>query len=549
MAELPPIRSEDFPAATPATPARWAPSLVWLIPFVAVLIGGWLAVKAILERGPTISITFATAEGLEEAKTKIKYISLAPDLSRVIVTAAMTKEATSLLASDTRFWVVGPRVTASSVSGLSTLLSGPYIGIDVGRSDQRSDAFIGLDAPPQVTGDKPGRQFVLESDDLGSLDIGSPIYFRRIQAGQVIGYSLEEGGNKVQLSVFIDAPYDNYVKDETRFWHASGFDVSVDAQGLTVVSQSLVSILIGGLAFETPSEFAQATSAAPNTTFRLYANRSLAMRLRDTRTEDYVMLFDESVRGLSVGAPVDFRGITIGEVTNIATQYNRETGDLRMEVAVQLFPDRVRGRLGSPLPEIADPADSKARMDRAVGRGLRAQLRTANLLTGQLYIALDFFPDAQSALMDWSQNPPAIPTSPASLSQLQDAIARIASKLDKVPFDTIGADLKRAAAQLERTLASADTLLHGFDTELAPEAKETLVDVRTMIEEGRAMIADGRATLNAAQQTLAFDAPLQADLRATLYEVTRAAEALRILAEAIERQPDVLIRGRKENEP
>lgn len=551
MPESPPFQRDDFPEAVAAPDSRWAPSLVWLIPFIAILVGGWLAVKAILERGPNITITFATAEGLGEGKTKIKYkdvdvgevvaISLAPDRSRVIVTAEMTREAESLLAADTRFWVVRPRVTAGSVSGLSTLLSGPYIGIDVGKSGERSFEFIGLDTPPQVTGDKPGRQFMLESEDLGSLDIGSPIYFRRIQVGQVVGYTLDADGKGVTLAAFIDAPYDNYVKAETRFWHASGFDVSVDAAGVQVSSQSLVSILIGGLAFETPLQESDAAPAKPDTAFRLFANRAAAIRQPDTRSERYVMLFNESVRGLSGGAPVDFRGITIGEVTGITTHYDQEIGELYMEVSVELFPGRMRGRHGRLFRGTDSRDEGRARMDRAVERGLRGQLRIANLLTGQLYIALDFFAEAQTATMDWTKDPPAIPTFPASLSQLQDSLARIVSSLDKVPFAEIGADLQRAAAQLEKALENTDKLISRLDTELTPEATATLSELR-------AMINDGRETLSVARQGLASDAPLQTDLRATLHEVTRAAEALRTLAETIERQPEALIRGRQDTD-
>ena len=282
----------DIPEAVAEPKKRHSIQLVWLIPIVAAMIGGTLAVKTYLQKGPTITITFKTGEGLEAGKTKIKYkdvevgvvkdITIAKDLKHVIATAELKKGVTPYLVEDTRFWVVRPRISGGSITGLGTLMGGAYIGMDVGKSKEPQRAFTGLERPPVVTMDVPGSRFLLHSADLGSLDIGSPLYFRRIQVGQVVSYELDKGGTGVTFTVFVNAPYDKYVKANTRFWNASGIDLTMDASGLKLNTQSLVSILIGGIAFQTLDEEGEAPPTGPNTAFTLFASRDEAMKHRDT---------------------------------------------------------------------------------------------------------------------------------------------------------------------------------------------------------------------------------------------------------------------------
>src|SRR5580698_1856376 len=206
----------DFPEAVATPRSRWRVQLVWLVPIVAVLIGGWLAVQSILEAGPTITISFETADGLEAGKTKIKFknvdigvikkVTLAPDDKSVIATAELTRNADRMLVTDTRFWVVRPRISGGTVSGIGTLLSGSFIGVDVGTAKKTRRDFVGLDTPPVFASNVPGREFVLKGPDMGSLDVGSPVFFRRLQVGQVTSYRLDDDGKGVTMHVFINAP-------------------------------------------------------------------------------------------------------------------------------------------------------------------------------------------------------------------------------------------------------------------------------------------------------------------------------------------------------
>jgi len=533
MAETP-HRPEppDIPEAVAAPKSSRSLQLVWLIPLVAALVGGWLAIKSVLDRGPVITITFTSAEGLEAGKTKIKYkdvevglvssVGLSPDLSGVVVTAQMGKDAGPHLVKDTRFWVVRPRVSGGSVSGLGTLLGGSYIGVDIGKSTEEVREFTGLETPPVFTSSAPGREFVLRSQNIGSLDYGSPVFFRRLQVGQVAAYELNKDGSGVTLRIFVNAPYDQYVNANTRFWEASGVDVKLDASGIEVTTQSLVAIAIGGIAFETLATSAPLPPAEPNVAFDLFGSRAEAMRRPDTIADPYVMVFNESLRGLVPGAPVDFRGIVVGEVMSVNTYLDPATTALTFPVEINIYPERFSSRslTGSKSGRLFK--DRKAALDILVARGLRAQLRTGNLLTGQLYVAIDFFPDAPKARIDWTKKPSEFPTVAGAAEDLRAAVGSIAKKLDKIDFEAIGTDL-------QQTLKSADKLLQRFDTELAPEAHAVMEEAR------RAMASAGDKSA------------LQEDTRGALREIARAAQSLRNLADYLEQHPEALLRGKKED--
>jgi paraquat-inducible protein B len=526
----------DFPEVHTVARSRWRVQLVWLVPLVALLVGGWLAVHAILEKGPTITILFKTGEGLEAGKTKIKYkdvevgtvksVTLASDHRSVVVMAELTKNAADLLVDDARFWVVRPRISGGTVSGLGTLLSGSYIGMDAGISKKVRHDFIGLEVPPVLAKDVPGREFVLKAEDMGSLDVGSPIYFRRLQVGQVVSYRLDPDGKGVTLNVFINSPYDRFVEDDTRFWQASGIDLSLNADGVKLNTESLVAILVGGLAFQTPPDSVDITPAAALTEFTLYHDRIEAMQRHDRIVDTYVLNFKESVRGLTVGAPVDFRGITVGEVAAINTRFDREKMQFSIPVEIHFFPERFTSRYASGKKGGRVTDDPRKLAQWLVENGLRGQLRMASVLSGQRYVALDFFPDAPKATMDWNARPPEVPTVPSGLQSLQDSILALVARLERVPFEGIGNDLRRA-------LQEASKLLTTLDTNVAPEAKSALITARTSLE-----------TIN---RTLQPNSELSQDVNVTLRELTRTAAALRNLADYLERHPEALIRGKADD--
>lgn len=512
--------------------SRWIPSLVWVIPLIAALIGVALVVKSVAGRGPTITISFISAEGLEPGKTKLKYkevdvgtvkdITLSKDHTRVLVDVQLTKAAEDFAVKDTRFWVVRPRVAASGVTGLGTLLSGAYIGVDAGKSTEDENHFIGLETPPAVTGDQKGRQFTLRGESLGSIDIGSPIYYRRVQVGQVAGFSLDKDGTGVTMQVFVNAPYDQYIGTNSRWWHASGVDLRLDASGFKLNTQSLATVVLGGIAFQTPSNQAPGEQAPPNMTFRLGEDEADAMRDPDGQPVRVVMRFNQSLRGLAVGAPIDFRGIVLGDVTGIAIEYDPKTLTFQMPVTMNIYPGRLGKKFAASVPR-NDPAAGQDVLQQLVTNGLRGQLRTGNLLTGQLYVALDLFPKAAKFKVNATQDPVELPTVPNTLDELQLQVADIAKKLDKIPFDQIGGNLNDA-------LKNANNLFKQLDQQVVPEARDTL--------------SAAKKTFGEAQSTLQSDSPLQSDVHQALQELTRTLQSLNALSDYLERHPESLLRGK-----
>ncbi|NCW89943.1 MAG: MCE family protein, partial [Rhodocyclales bacterium] len=469
-------------------------------------VGIGLGVKVFLERGPTITVSFKSGEGLEAGKTHVKYkdviigvvktVDLSEDHKEVVATIQMDRKAEDFLREDTHFWIVRPRITASGVSGLSTLFGGSYIAADLGLSKETRNSFVALEVPPILTRDVPGRKFKLHASNLGSHDIGTPVYFRRLMVGEVVAYDLDKDGKG---------------GSNTRFWNASGIDVSVGAAGINVQTESLISVLAGGIAFEGPPPSFEAnektgdaadqsagTDESPtDAVFPLFATRELAMKEPDDRIERYVINFKQSVRGLTVGAPVDFRGVTIGEVLSIGALVDPKDFSIVQPVVINLYPDRLRMKSmadGKPFPAPKNDQERFQRYQRMVDRGLRAQLRTGNLLTGQQYVALDFFPDSPKYTLNPKEKPMQLPSIPGSFEDMEKSVAGIVKKLDT-----------QTLPDLNKTLKSADALLSS-------------------------------------------DSPLQMDLRDTLRELTKAASSLKKLADTLDQQPQSIIFGKPSEE-
>ena len=558
---------ERLPEATVERPKRGRISVIWIIPIIAALVAVGIAVQRIRSEGPTIEIIFSAAEGIEAGKTLVKYkdvvigrvtaVELTNDFAKVRVTAKIAKHAAGLMVDDASFWIVQPTVSLSGISGLGTLLSGNYIGFRPGKSAQSQSYFTGLDVAPVIT-DERGGTFALRANDLGSLEIGSPVYYRRLPVGQVIAYELAPDGNTVQIKVFIKAPYDTYVYPETRFWNASGVDVSVGADGVNVRTESLVALLIGGLAFDIPPFEPPSAPAAANTLFTLYNDRTAAMKAPDAIARRYVLHFNESLRGLAVGAPVTFLGLPAGEVTSVGLEFDAAKANVRPRVVVTYFPERLLTYANAKTngrSTAAVPPDEQKRRDllrRLVGekgeflkrlveeRGLRGQLRSGSLLTGQLYVSFDFHPNAAKAKVDLSQEEPELPVVSGTLVELEDKLSRIVDKIDRMPLEAIGNDIRKDLESLDQTLKSADKLLSDADVKLVPQFKTALDDLH------RTLGAVERAMNSVDTSVLGSNAPVQQELREALQEFARAARSLRLLADQLEGQPSSVIRGRTE---
>ncbi|HEV3239829.1 MAG TPA: MlaD family protein [Casimicrobiaceae bacterium] len=554
-----PIDLDKLPQATVVPKKRMRFSIVWIIPLLAALVAIGIAIQRIRSEGPAITIVFKTAQGIEAGKSFIKYkdvnigqvtaVELSDDYAKVLVRAKIAKHAAGLMVQDAKFWVVEPRISLSGISGLSTLLSGNYIGFQAGKSGEDERDFIGLDEPPAIA-DQPGRRFVLRASSLGSLGVGAPVYYRQLAVGKVAAYNLAADGKSVEITIFVDAPYDKYVTTGTRFWNASGIDVSVGAEGVDVRTESLVALLAGGLAFDAPGFLPPGDLAAANARFTLYRNREIAMKQPDPIERRFVLYFDESVRGLSIGAPVTLFGLTVGEVADVGLSIDPATQAVRPRVLITFFPERLIGRVSTQEQAAAKSlveANAEARMRnmrrQVEGLGMRAQLQSGSLLTGQLYIGFGYFPNAPKVKLDLSKDPIELPVVPGGLANIEAKLTSILGKIDSMPLNAIGIDVKNALETLNRTLKDADTLISRVDAQWVPEGTKTLEDLR------RAIASADRALKNADAALFAGDSPAPQDLRDTLQEVTRAARAVRVLVDYLERHPETLIRNKPQEKP
>jgi paraquat-inducible protein B len=525
MSEHGPDRPAPRGVAEAVIETRSRPSIIWVIPVVAALAGAFVAWRAISERGPEVRIHFATAEGLEAGKTKVKYkdvevglvedILLPEDLSEVIVVARLRKGSTVFLTDKTRFWVVRPRVAGGQVSGLGTLFSGAYIGIDPVREGTPTREFRGLDDEPVVTTEEPGRHFVLRSYRAGAYAVRTPVFYRKLQVGEVVSSELDSSGEFVTVRVFVHAPHDARVKQETRFWNASGFDVAMTAEGVRVDTESLASILIGGIAFDTPGDGGEV--AADEAVFQLHESRAASERPVYGQRVTWLLYFDQSVRGLVPGSPVEFRGIRVGEVRDVRLEYDPEGRRFRIPVLVEVEPERI----GHVEPDLAL---RRRALDRMVEAGMRAQLKSGNLLTGQLVVALDMHPKAAPAQIVWREPYPEMPTIPTPLEEITADLTNIVQKIERMPLDEIGADLRDS-------LAAMSELTRQINQDVVPRLNDAL--------------ASADRTLASANSMVGIDSPVNQELRRALVELTETTRSLGLAADQFEREPESVIRGRE----
>jgi len=551
---------EEVPEAIVTARGQHGIPLVWVVPLVALVIGLVLVWHNYMDRGPVITIHFDQAEGVEAGKTRIKYrdvviglvesVHFSEDFSEVIVKAQMDKGVGGLLVEDTRFWVVRARLGLTRASGLDTLVSGVYIGIDPGRESRHAREFKGLDTPPNVLSTDKGTLFQLRAETLGSFSIDSPVYYRKVKVGRVTGYHLNPEKNYVEVEVYVNAPYDRLVHATSRFWNASGLSVDLSGEGVRINMESLAALVSGGIEFDTPEELDVAPEpATPGTTFKLFPNKAEAEKQSLNLTISYVLYFKENVRGLTKGAPVEFRGIRMGTVKDIALERDPVTDEIRIPVLISMEPERIPLSRNSAR-RLKNKKQMQELMERLVERGLRARLRTGNLLTGKLIVDFAFVEDAKPVKIDYSGRYPVLPTAPNELTNLLSSVSGILDKLEKMPLDLIGQRLLASAEGLDRLLnnpklqslpqqissgvGEASTLLANLGSRSAP-----------LMDDLDRMIVSAQGTLETIRATISAQGTLGSELIRSLQEITAAARAVRSMTEYLERHPEVLLHGKR----
>lgn len=524
-----------------ARTARQAPiSPIWIVPVVALLIGAWLGYDSLASRGPLITLTTDSAEGIEAGRTLIKTrsvdigsvekLSLSDDLTEVVIKARMKPEAEPLLVEDSTFWVVKPRIGRGGISGLSTVLSGTYLQLEPGQSEQEARRFSISDQPPVAPPGAKGLHINLIAQVANSLSVGDPVTFQGLTVGRVEKADFDVESREMHHRIFIESPYHQLVTTNTRFWSSTGIDLRLGSEGIHFQLASLETIIDGGVTFGVPDGMPPGEAAEQDSTYQLFANIDEAQEGNFERYLEYVLLFEDSVRGLSRGAPVEFRGIRLGTVESVPWQFSssrlRERDRLAIPVLIHIEPERIAE--GGDV----DLDAWRLRFERLFDGGLRASLKSGNLLTGALFVDITF--DEQRAgdyKAETFANTPVFPTASGGLAQIQSQVTALLDKLN-------GLEVEPILASLDRNLQSSEAMLRQLD-ELTAELRDLLGDEQT-----RQLPATLNATLRDLQTTLRGLSPRSEayrELTQTLSEIKRLMRDAQPAARKISEDPRALI--------
>ena len=429
-----------------------------------------MIVKTLSEQGPRATISFKTAEGIEVGKTRIKYknvdigvvekIKFSDDFSNIILTVDFMEGSEKFLRRSTRFWVVKPQLSLRGATGLSTIISGAYIEIEPGTGAPKLH-FIGLEKQPVVKSDEQGKKITLVTQKLGSVDTGSPIYYQGLLAGEVLGYELGNDRKSTYVHTFIKDPFDQLIRGNTNFWNVSGINVSMGADGFKVQTESIQSMMFGGIAFETPETLEQATTDIDKLVFTLHESYESIKKHAYTKKIKFIMFFDSSIRGLNLGAPVEFKGIKVGTVLDVRLEFDSGSNSFRIPVLIEIEPQRIIERGNQEMDQ------SHQALQRLVKRGLRARLQTGSLLTSQLFVELDMHPGSPINLSGSDTPYPELPTLPTSnFGAITQSAEDLLAKLNAV-------DIKEVTSVLIDTIQTANKTMHNADK--AIESANTLI--------------------------------------------------------------------------
>ena len=540
-------------------------SIIWIIPVISVLIAGFLTWKSFANNGPEITVMFDTADGLTSGQTQVKNkavvlgtvqgISLTDDLRHVNVRIRMNAGSSPMLTDRARFWVVRPRINGASITGLETLMSGAYIAFDPGpdgdeaNKGHRKTEFRGLEAPPGVRSDQPGRTYTLITPTIGSIGQGAPVFFRDVDVGEVLGYTMPPGGRgPILIQLFVREPYDHYLYPDTRFWNVSGVQVGFGAGGLKVQMQSLQALFSGGVAFGMPrdKDGTPHEEAPADTVFKLYDSQADAESAGYHERVPLATYVTSSVKGLAPGSQVTMFGIQIGSVTSVKLDLDQKAGHPRVRIGMQIQPERVLAASEIRHGALTDMFRT------LVSNGLRASTDSASLLTGESMISLNFVKNPPPATTSMEGQTLVIPSQAGGMSGIMDSLSTVASRLSAMPFEQIGVNANNLLANADKTLTS-------------PEVKQSLASLKESLKNLQAMSAQLRSgvaplmqrlpemtnqldqTLQNANHLLAGyggNSDFHRNLQAMVIQLGQTARSLRFLSEFLTNHPTALISGR-----
>lgn len=520
-------------------------SKVWFIPLVALTIACWMIIDNYVNRGPQITITFANAEGLVAGKTRVKTLNVDVGYVRkvklhnngIMVYVQLDGQVSELLTDDSQFWVVKPRIGSGGISGLGTLMSGSYIEFVPGKSNNSGNKFAGLEQEPITAFGVPGVRLDLVSGKGDSVHIGDPVLYRGFEVGKVESSTFDIKKRQVHYEIFVKSPYSELLTSNTYFWNSSGVDFKADTQGIKVNVGSIESIISGGVTFDVPTDLPLGDKINHAKKHILYPDKDSVYERRQYRSKDFMVLFEDSVRGLNIGAPVEYRGIRVGTVGSILSNLTLDNAnEQRIAVLIKFEP----ARLGLP--------DSQTSIDKVsqyfknwTEKGLRATLKSGSLLTGSLFVDLDYYAVEKDSNLSKSYNGHSvIPSMSGSLAQIEEKVFAILDKFSSMPIEV-------TVDNINNMLASTNNTMQGLNDAVA-EIKELVGNQQT-----QAIPQSINNTLNSLEKTLeGFNqqAPVYGELEQSLGQFQKLMRDIQPLIKELNNKPNSLIfKGQTDTDP
>lgn len=520
-------------------------STVWLVPVVALLIGLWMTYSHYAGQGPIIEITFQSGEGIQAGTTKVRRknveigevldLRLSEDAEEVVLSIRIYNHAEHLLREDSQFWVVRPRIGAGGISGLSTLLSGAYIALSPGSEEDLADSFVGLETPPVTPLGTPGLHVTLNSASNQALREGDPVLFQGIEVGTIEYAYFDNQKRRSYYNAFIAAPYDELVTDNTRFWFNSGLSVDLSADGIRFDIASLSAVLAGGVAFDVPEGLPLGEQITDRAYFTIYPRESASREIIYENALSFVILFEDSIRGLRPGAPVEYRGVKVGEVVRTDIDYHEIGNLLELDSRIPVMIDLVPARFGfSDDYAVLDEVDE--RVNELIEDGLTAGLAMGNLLTGQKYIELQYHANGSGEILSFAGYT-VIPSIDGQLDQLLANASNAMVTINQLPLEQLVGNANVAFDEMAATLA---------------ELRKSAIDLDEILSDpaSRELIGTLNAALTSFQQ-LAMDfaegSATNLELQQSLQSLARTLNELEPVLRNLRRNPNSLIFGVSED--
>jgi paraquat-inducible protein B len=509
-------------------------SSIWLLPLVTILIGFWMFYQHLQQVGESIYIVMPTAEGVTIGKTQIRVksvkigtitnVKLGDDNSYVIAQAQIEQQYSHLLRKDSQIWTVKPRIEASGISGINTLLSGIYFEFQPGNAEEFSYSYLLRDTPPLVGKHIQGGRYNLVSDTAEVLDVGAPVVFKGFNVGQVETADFDWKKQLMTYQVFIRAPYQNLVTENSAFWVSSGIDFKLSAEGVVVRSKSISNIFRGGISFAVPVGKPAGKFVEDGRQYTLHANYDESLEKQFNQVQQYVINFDQSIRGLKAGAPVEYKGIRIGTVIQSPATVISSSTPLSFGHDKETVPVLVQVEFGR-MHENEETAKDywQQNIDQWVKNGLRATLKPGNLLTGSLYVDFDLFDESEQIILA-TDNYQVFPSTFSGFNLIANQVSAVLEKFNQL-------DVESSVTTLNKTLNSFQLLAE---------------DLQNLVKNNhtQSIPLNINQTLQQLQKTLAdFEkgAPLYHDLQKTLQSIEKITRDLEPFSKNLNEHPNILI--------